>query len=187
VDARNQWHGGDVAGQPPDQQTDSLKAVPHDVLRLGVAGRLLMEQLDGGHLEALFRSLDAIGQANQPLPHNNGLKQAQTEPRPASGKRVQVQGAAVKQVQKASIASIAEAEEANQAGDAGPLRAAREAGQDQNHPEEGLKSFASRAESAHGIEPGDPEGHNTNANTNADSRADLSVTQPINGHPLGYA
>ena len=72
--------------------------------------------------------------------HGDGLEESQTQPRPAGGERVQVQGAAVKQVQEASIASVAEAEEANQAGDAGPLRAAAEAGQDQNHPEEGMES-----------------------------------------------
>jgi len=64
----------------------------------------------------------------------------------------------MKQVQEASIASVAEAEEANQAGDAGPLRAAAEADQGQNHPEEGKESSAGRTQSAHGIEPGDPEG-----------------------------
>src|SRR5665647_1204326 len=105
-----------------------------------------MEQLDGGHLAAFFRSLDAVGQTDQPPAHRNGLKQAQTELRPAAGKCVQVQGAAVKQVQEAAIASVAEAEEANQAGDAGPLRAAREAGQ--GHPEKGALSPASGAESA---------------------------------------
>ena len=83
-----------------------------------------MEQLDGGHLAAFFRSLDAIGQANQPLPHGDGLEESQTQPRPAGGERVQFPGAAEKQVQEAAIALVAEAEEANQAGDAGPLRAA---------------------------------------------------------------
>ena len=187
VNARDQGHGGDMAGPPLDQQTDGLKAVAHDVFRLGVAGRLLMEQLDGGHLAALFRSLDAIGQADQPPARRNGLEQAQTEPRPAAGKCVQVQGAAVKQVQEAAIASVAETEEANQAGDAGPLRAAREAGQGQNHPEEGMESFRSRSQRAHGLEPGDPEGHNIDASMNADSRTVLSVTQCANRHPRRYA
>jgi len=50
-------------------------------------------------------------------------QKSQTQPRPACGERVKIQGAAMKQVQEASIASVAEAEEANQAGDAGPLRA----------------------------------------------------------------
>jgi len=57
----------------------------------------------------------------------------------------------MKQVQEASIALVAEAEEANQAGDAGPLRAAAEADQDQNHPEEGKESSAGRTQSTHGI------------------------------------
>jgi hypothetical protein len=82
----------------------------------------------------------------------------------------------MKQVQEASIASVAEAKEANQAGDAGPLRAAAEADQDQNHPEEGVESSAGRTQSAHGIEPGDPEGHNIDASTIAGSIIVLSVT-----------
>ena len=64
-----------------------------------------MEQLDGGHLAAFFRSLDAIRQADQPLAHGDGLKESQTQPRPAGGERVKIQGTAMKQVQEASIAS----------------------------------------------------------------------------------
>ena len=93
----------------------------------------------------------------------------------------------MKQVQEASIAPVAETEEANQAGDAGPLRAAREADQDQNHPEEGMESFRCRAECAHGIEPGDPEGHNTDANMTTDSITVLSVTWCTNRHLRRYA
>ncbi len=146
-----------------------------------------MEQLDGGHLAAFFGSLDAIGQADEPLSHGDGLEESQTQPRPAGGERVKIQGAAMKQVQEAPIASVAEAEEANQAGDAGPLRAAREADQDQNRPEEGKESSAGRTQSAHGIEPGDPEGHNIDASTIADSRIVLAVTRLANRHPWRYA
>jgi hypothetical protein len=91
------------------------------------------------------------------------------------------------EVQEASIASVAEAEEANQAGDAGPLRAARKADQDQNHPEEGEVSSRGGAECAHGIEPGDPEGHNVDANTYAGSSTVLSVTGHANRYHLRYA
>jgi len=93
----------------------------------------------------------------------------------------------VKQVQEASIASVAEAEEANQAGDAGPLRAAREADQGQNHPEEGVESSRCGAECAHGIEPGGPERHNANASMNADSSTVLPVTGCASRHLLRYA
>jgi len=187
VNARDQRHGGNVTGRPLDQQTDGLKAMAHDVFRLRVAGRLLMEQLDGGHLAAFFRSLDAIGQADQPLPHGDGLEESQTQPRPAGGECVKIQGAAVKQVQEAPIAAVAEAEEANQAGDAGPLRAAAEADQDQNHPEEGKESSAGRTQSTHGIKPGDPEGHNIDASMTADSSTVLSVTRLANPHSWRYA
>lgn len=64
-----------------------------------------------------------------------------------------------------AIALVAEGEEANQAGDAGPLRAAVEGDEGQGHPEEGAQSSAGRAECAHDIEPGDPEGHNVDAST----------------------
>ena len=146
-----------------------------------------MEQLDGGHLSAFFRSFDAIRQADQPLPHDDGLEESQTQPRPAGGERVKIQGAAMKQVQEASIASVAEAEEANQAGDAGPLRAAAEADQDQNHPEECQESSAGRTQSAHGIEPGDPEGHNVDVSMTSDSIQVLSVTRLANRHPWRYS
>ncbi len=89
----------------------------HDVFRLGVTRRLLMKQLDGGHLVAFFRRLDVVRQANQPLPRGDGLEESQTQSRPAGGERVEVQGAAVKQLQEAAIALVTEAEEANQAGD----------------------------------------------------------------------
>jgi hypothetical protein len=93
----------------------------------------------------------------------------------------------VKQVQESSIAPVAEAEEANLSGDADPLRAAREAGQDQNHPEEGMESCRCRAESARGIGPGDPEGHNADRSTYADSSTMLSVTRNANRYPRSYA
>ena len=93
----------------------------------------------------------------------------------------------MKKVQEASIAPVAETEEASQAGDAGPLRAAREADQGQNHPEEGMESFRGRAESTHGIEPGDPEGHNTDASMISDSSVVLSVVRCTHKHPRRYA
>ncbi len=110
--------------------------------------------------------------------HQEGLKQDQTEPHPAGGERFQIERGAVEQVQEAAIALVAEAEEANQAGDAGPLGAAREADQGQGHPEEGAQPSAGGAESAEGVEPGGPEGHDIDASTNADSITALSVTSP---------
>jgi hypothetical protein len=63
-----------MAGRPLDQQTDGLKAVAHDVFRLGVAGRLLMEQLDGGHLAAFFRALMPSARQTSRSPTATGSK-----------------------------------------------------------------------------------------------------------------
>jgi hypothetical protein len=50
-----------------------------------------------------------------------------------------------------------------------------------------MESFRCRAECAHGIEPGDPEGHNTDANMTTDSIIVLSVTWCTNRHLRRYA
>jgi hypothetical protein len=55
------------------EQTDSLQGVPHDVLGLGVGFRLLMQQLDRGHLLAPLGDLDAVPDQNSRLLTRTGL------------------------------------------------------------------------------------------------------------------
>jgi len=159
VGARDQGHGGHVTGGPLDQQGQGLERMPHDVFRLGVGGRLLVEQLDGGHLAALLGGLDAVGQADEPLAGTEGLKQLQTEAHPAGGEGVEIEPRAVEQVQEAVVDLGAGAEEAHVAGDAGPLGTAAEAHQREGHPQKGAPPVAGGTKGAYGIDPGDPEGH----------------------------
>src|SRR6478672_10756364 len=44
----------------PHEYADCLHGVPHDVLGLGVGVRLLVKQLDAGHLLAALGHLDAV-------------------------------------------------------------------------------------------------------------------------------
>jgi hypothetical protein len=48
----------------PDEHTDGLQGVPHNIFRLVVALGLLMQQFDPGHLLAAFGSLDAVSHQN---------------------------------------------------------------------------------------------------------------------------
>src|SRR5215467_5734838 len=54
------------------KQTDRLQGVPHDVLGLGVGFRLLMQQLDRGHLLAPLGDLDAVADQNKPTVDTHG-------------------------------------------------------------------------------------------------------------------
>jgi len=78
VNPRRQWYSGYMSGSALDQQRNSLKRMSHDVFRFGVAGRLLVQVLNGGHLLALLGRLDAVGQTDQAGAGKHGLEQHQT-------------------------------------------------------------------------------------------------------------
>ncbi len=71
--------------------------------RFGVAGRLLVQHLGGGHQLALFGGLDAVGHADHAGTGTNGLEQRQTQLHPADGEPFQIEPLAVEQMQEAVV------------------------------------------------------------------------------------
>jgi hypothetical protein len=69
----------------------------------GVAGRLLMQQLDTGHALALLGRLDPVSQADQALSDLKGAKQHQAQAHPAQRQDIEVQRLAVKEMQQSVI------------------------------------------------------------------------------------
>src|ERR1039458_1442740 len=88
----------------------------HDEFRLGIAGRLLVQHLDGGHQPALLGCLDAVGQADHAGAGTDGLEQRQAQFYPAGGELVQIESLAVKQMQEAVVSLRTQAENRGQSG-----------------------------------------------------------------------
>jgi len=101
--------------------------MPHDVFGLGVAGRLLVQPLDRGHLLALFGCLDAIGNTDQVRANAEGLEQRGTEAHPKSGELIQIKALAVEQMEKAVVGPVIKSQNTNIAGNAGQISTATEA------------------------------------------------------------
>ena len=93
----------------------------HDVFRFGIAGRLLVQALDGGHQLALLRRLDAVGQADQAGACTDGREQRQAQFHPAGGELVQIESLAVKQMQEAVVSLGTQAENPDIAGNPGQI------------------------------------------------------------------
>ena len=70
----------------------------HDVFGFGVAGRLLMQQLDARHALAFFGRLDAIGENNQAGPDLERPEQREAQANPAGRELVQIQSRAMEEV-----------------------------------------------------------------------------------------
>ena len=136
VNPRHQWYGGHLSGSALDQQRNGLKRMAHDVFRLGIAGRLLMQALDGGHQLALLGRLDAVGQADQAGARSDRREQCQAQFHPAGGELVQIESLAVKQMQEAVVGLGAKAENPDIAGNPGQIQPATEANEGQQHPQE---------------------------------------------------
>ena len=64
MDAASQWHG-QTAAQGLHQHGDCLAGMTHDEVGFGVAGRLLVEAFDGGHLMAFLGGFETVGQQHQ--------------------------------------------------------------------------------------------------------------------------
>ena len=75
----------------------------HDVLGLGVAGRLLVQILDTRHAFALLGCLDAISDADQARADLQWTKQHQAMAHPARCQDIEVHSLAVKEVKKATV------------------------------------------------------------------------------------
>jgi hypothetical protein len=78
----------------------------HDVFGLGVAGRLLVQPLDRGHLLALFGCLDAVGNTDQAMTNAEGLEKLGTETHPKSGELIQIKPLAVEQMEEAVVGPV---------------------------------------------------------------------------------
>jgi len=134
VNPRGEGHSGHVSGSALDQQRNGLKRMAHDVFRFRIAGRLLVQALDGGHQLALFGRLDAVGQADQTGARTDGREQRQAQLHPAGGELVQIESLAVKQMQEAVVSLGPHAENTDIAGNPGQIQPATEADQSQDHP-----------------------------------------------------
>ena len=64
VDPAGQRHGEHALGRR-DEHGYGLEGMAHDELRLGVGVRLLVKELDGGHLAAARGTLDAVVDEDQ--------------------------------------------------------------------------------------------------------------------------
>src|SRR5215469_14061369 len=65
MDPCGERHGEEALSRV-HKQADGLQGMAHDVFRLSVGFRLLMQQLDGSHLLAALGKLDAVSDQDQP-------------------------------------------------------------------------------------------------------------------------
>ena len=118
VNATGQRHGH-AAAQRLHQQGNGLARVAHDEVRLGIAGRLLVETFDPRHLAALLGRFEAIGQPDQARAdaHQAPGKAADHQGGPGADEFGQIEGGRVKEVKEAVLAAGPEPVAADQAGD----------------------------------------------------------------------
>jgi hypothetical protein len=64
MDPASQWHGQTTA-HCLHQQGDGLAGMAHDEVGFGIAGGLLVEAFDGGHLVAFLGGFEPVGQQDQ--------------------------------------------------------------------------------------------------------------------------
>ncbi len=111
--------------------------MPHDVLGLGVAGRLLVQIFHSGHAFAFLRCLGPVGQADQARADLKWAKQHQAQAHPAGGQDTEVQGLAVKEMKKSVVGITAQVKNPHKAGDPGVVRAGTQTHQDKSHSHKG--------------------------------------------------
>lgn len=96
MDACCERHG-EEAVRRADEDADRLQGMPHDVFRLGVGVRLLMQQLDGRHFLAALGTLDAVADQDQPaVDAQCRWEQPQHHRCPQRGEPVELDAGAVK-------------------------------------------------------------------------------------------
>jgi hypothetical protein len=140
------------------EQTDGLQGVPHDVLGLGVGFRLLMQQLDPGHLLAPLGDLDAVAYQNKPTVDAHGAwEQQQHRLRPQSREPVELDRRAVKEPEQRVVEFGPQVERSHDAGDTQQIHAHDHAGYDRGEPHEGGRIRERRTERLNGLPQGTPE------------------------------
>ena len=130
-----------------DQQSERLARMAHDILRLRVGIRSLMEGFDGRHLAARLRLFQPIGQQHEATvnPLHAGMgRQDDPPPRPRQG--VHTESGAVEEIQQAAIAGRLEPEGPHEAGDPAEVPADRPGGECHRQPQ---KSALARARRPH--------------------------------------
>ena len=157
MDPRSKRYGEHARGRV-NEQTDGLQGVPHDVLGLGVGFRLLMQQLDCGHLLAPLRDLDAVPDQNKPTIDTHGAwEQLQHRLCPQSGEPVELDRPAVKEPEQGVVEFGPQVERSHDAGDAQLIHAHDHASHDRGEPHEGNRIRECRTERLNGIPYRAPE------------------------------
>src|SRR6516164_10547031 len=96
MDPCGERHGEEALSRV-HKQADGLEGMPHDVFRLSVGFRLLMQQLDSWHLLAALGNLDAVPDQDQPaVDTHRTWEQPQHRLRPQSRKPIELDASAVK-------------------------------------------------------------------------------------------
>ena len=125
VNPRGQRHGLNARADL-DQQRERLAGVGHDILRLGVGVRSLVEGFDGRHLAARLGFFQAISQQDKASvdPLHAGMGR-QDDAHPGSRQGVHAKGGAVKESQEAAVAGRLEPKGPHEAGDPAEVPADR--------------------------------------------------------------
>jgi hypothetical protein len=140
------------------KQADGLQGMPHDVFRLGVGFRLLMQQLDSRHLLAALGNLDAVPDQDQPaVDTHRTWEKPQHHLRPQSRKPIELDASAVKMGEQPVVELGPQIERTHDAGHTQRVRAHRYAGHDSGEPHEGAQTRECWAQRLDCDPPGAPQ------------------------------
>ena len=144
VNPRGQWHGL-KARADLYQQSERLARMAHDILRLRVGVRSLVQGFDGRHLAARLGFFQTISQQDEATvdPLHAGMGR-QDDAHPGSRQGIHAEGGAVKEIQKAAVAGRLEPEGPHEAGDPAKVPADCHGGERHRQPQKGALARARR-------------------------------------------
>ena len=128
---------GDEPAGGAHEQGQGLEGVAVDELGLGVVAGLLMELFHRRHLPALFRDLQAIGQADQGVADPQRGEASPAEANPERGQRAESERLAVEQAEQPQLAVRPQRQRPHDARHAREVDPRAQSHQDDPHPLEG--------------------------------------------------